>query len=190
MKIGLINPKPLLSPDVAIPQGLLSISAELKRNGYKCEIIDYCNPDVKESYSHLNKFDVIGLSVMTTQLHHAAAIAEKLDKHVKVVWGGIHCLLNPLSILNKFKNQFVISGEGEIPLVKLLDYFDGKETYESLINQKGVCLHNGQPIINKPYFIKQPDSLADIDFYDLPMLEKYIYKNLYYVYIHYFAIKV
>ena len=123
MKICLIIPKGLVDQDIRIPQGLLSIMATVKQHGYSCEIVDCNDLDIKISYEYFNTFDVIGLSVMTTQLRHAIVIADHLGKHVRVVWGGIHCFLDPVSIITKYKTHFVVSGDGEIPFLKLLTYF-------------------------------------------------------------------
>jgi len=181
MKICLVFPRGLADADVSFPHGLLAITAAVKQQGYSCEIFDCNNNDIKISYDYLNTFDVIGLSVMTTQLRHAVEIADQLGKHVRVVWGGVHCLLDPVSIINKFKTHFVISGDGEIPFVKLLHYFAGKEPLDSVKAQNGISFYQDQAVINPPYFNKDLDALPDINYYDLRDLEKYIYRDSFYI---------
>lgn len=174
MKICLVIPKGIADAAASIPHGLLSIAAVLRNNGYSFEIFDCNDPDNHKSYEYFNKFDVVGFSVMTTQLRHAVEIANQIKKHVRVVWGGVHCLLDPISIINRYKTHFAISGDGEIPLLKLLSYFAGKESWDSVINQEGISLFLDHPIVNPPYFIKHLDELPDVSYYDLPHLEKYI----------------
>lgn len=174
MKVCLINPRTITGTELSIPHGLLHISAELKKNGHECRIIDSCNPDYKFNPSELSNCDVVGLSVMSTQLSHAAEIARSIPKRVKVVWGGVHCLLDPLSIVNEFKDHFVVTGEGERPMLELMEYFQGNKDAEWLKGRKGICLHDGNPVINDPYFIGDINELADVDFHDLPQLEKYL----------------
>lgn len=181
MKICLINPKGIAEFGTFIPQGLLQITAELKKAGYNdCQIIDFNNPDIKISYDYLNNFDVVGLSVMTTQLRHAVEIADSLDKNVRVVWGGVHCILDPLSILKKYRNHFVISGDGELSFVRLMDCFKNNESLDSLHNQPGISFYHNEPIMNNPSFIKNIDNLTDVNYYDLPNLEKYLFQRNYY----------
>lgn len=174
MKICLVIPKGLVAADPSIPHGLLSIVSMAKQHGYSCNIIDCNDPDIDSSYGCLNTFDVVGLSVMTTQLRHATEIADHISERVRVVWGGVHCLLDPLSIINKYKTHFVVSGDGEVPFVKLLDYFSGKESFDTLRTQEGISFFLDQPVINPPYFVTDLDALPDINYYDLPNLEKYI----------------
>lgn len=177
MKICLVNPKSLNEVELSIPHGLLQISAELKKNGYICEILDFNNPDVKLSYSYLKKFDVVGLSVMTTQLRHATEIANSLDKNERVVWGGVHCLLDPLSIVNRYSNHFVVSGDGEQPLLRLLEYFKEEKDFDFIRNQEGISFYYNGPVINSPFFVKDLNTLKNIDYYDLPDFEKYCCKT-------------
>ena len=88
MRTCIVIPKVPDFEGVSIPHGLLSIVAVAKQHGYSCEIINCNDLDVKTSYEYFNTFDVVGLSVMTTQLRHAIEIADNLGKHVRVVWGG------------------------------------------------------------------------------------------------------
>jgi len=181
MKICLINPKRLGDSDLSIPHGLLQLVSELKHRGHDCDLVDYNNTLVNKPYCLFNRYDLVGFSVMTTQLKHAMEIADSLDKNVIVVWGGVHCLLDPLSILKKYQNHFVISGEGEVPLLKLIEHLEGDRDQDFLKNQTGIsyCL-NGDPVINTPFFNQDLEKLNDINYYDLPFLETYIKKSNYY----------
>jgi radical SAM superfamily enzyme YgiQ (UPF0313 family) len=180
MKICLISPKYTDIEGNAIPQGILSICAAVKSAGYDCDLLDcnlnYRNTDCRD----LHKYDVVGLSVFTSQLPHAIEISKKIRGKTKIVWGGIHCLLDPLSILNRFKDDYVISGEGEIPFLKLLEHFSGRSN-APLDSIEGLCyVKDGTPVIAAPYFMKDINTIADINYYDLPHLEKYLKRYNYY----------
>ena len=178
MKVCLVNPTGVENTNASYPHGIIALHAALKDVGHEVEIFDCCLPDQDPSSDYLNSFDVVGISVMTTQLLHGMEIAKNLNKNVRVVWGGIHCLFDPLSLVIRFHDHYVIGGEGEAPMVKLLDYFEGKEDFEAIREHKGISFyHQDQPVINDPHFHKHLDKLPDINYYDLPQLERYVYDN-------------
>lgn len=178
MKICLVNPKFTDTESIYIPQGILSICATVKNAGYHCDIVDYNLNSTNTNYDDLSRYDVIGLSVFTSQVPHALEITEKIRGKTRIVWGGIHCILDPQSILNKFKDDFVISGEGELPFLKLVKAFDNNTSLDGI---EGLCyVKNGEPKIAPPYFMSDINAIADINYYDLPMLEKYVEKYNYY----------
>ncbi|MDD5569331.1 MAG: cobalamin-dependent protein [Candidatus Pacebacteria bacterium] len=180
MRICLVNPKSSESIEFSIPHGLLQLSAELKKNGHECSILN-CNAlKTPLDFGALSRFDIVGLSVMTTQLRQAVEIADKLRNKTHVVWGGIHCLLDPESILHRFPNDIVVSGDGEIPLLKIVDFYSRGQQLENLHNVSGICFFDKKPVINLPSFIKNLDDLTDVNFYDLPDFEQYIPKKVYY----------
>ena len=63
----------------------------------------------------------------------------------------------------------------------MLSYFDGNKSFDTLKTQEGISFYLDQPVINPPYFNKDLDELADINYYDLPNLEKYIYRDPHYL---------
>ena len=179
MRICLVNPKYSRKYNNNIPQGILSICSTIKNAGHSCDIWN-CNLNAgKTDYSKLCQYDIVGLSVFTSQLPHAIEISNQIRGKTKIVWGGIHCLLDPQSILNKFQNDYVISGEGEIPFLKLIDYFNGAGL--PLEEIKGLCyMMNGRIKLSDPYFMKNINEIADINYYNLPYLKRYIERDNYY----------
>lgn len=175
MRVCLINPRFPKSQFLVMNQGLLQLAAEVKRAGHSCEILDFTDRAQAFSPDRLKRFDLVGISAMTAQLWHAVEIAEALSPHVKVAWGGVHCLLDPLSILNRFPDHYVVSGEGEIPFVNLLEHLEGRRTIEWLSRQKGVCFSlEGRPHPAEPYFITDLEALADVNYHDYPNIARYI----------------
>lgn len=182
MRICLVNPLFPESRCLVVQQGLLHLAGQVKSTGRQCDIVDYNDPDQNVPYSVLNEYDVVGLSVMTAQLPHAVEIADSLSSSTRVVWGGVHCLLDPLSILQHYPKHYVVSGDGEIPLVRLLDYLERGESEDWLRAQGGISFRTdgGGPHIAAPYFVRNLDDLADVNYYDYPNLEKLVWQSPYF----------
>jgi len=159
---------------VMIPHGLLHLRAQLEAHGHEVDILDFNCPGESRSIGHLQHFDAVGLSVMSVQLRHATEIADALQDRVRVVWGGVHCMLDPLSIMKRYPHHFVVMGEGEIPIVRLTEYLEGKQSVEWLRTQEGICFTDKEPVMNRPFINRDLNELADIDFFRLPRLERYI----------------
>ena len=179
MRICLVNPKYSRKYNNNIPQGILSICSTIKNAGHRCDIWN-CNLNAgKTDYSKLCEYDLVGFSVFTSQLPHAIEISNHIRGKTKIVWGGIHCLLDPQSILNKFQYDYVIRGEGEIPFLKLINYFNGTDL--PLEEIEGLCyVKNGEVKLSAPHFMRNINEIADINYYDLPYLESYIERDNYY----------
>jgi radical SAM superfamily enzyme YgiQ (UPF0313 family) len=181
MKILLVNPRHIRGSAPSFLHGLLQLCAEVRRAGHECRIADLCLPGAILPAGVWREYDVVGLSVMTTQLRHAADIARSAPAGARVVWGGVHCLLDPESILTAFPDHFVVAGEGEQPLLDLLRFFQDQTDREWLRARPGVNLtHGGAPVINKPWFMKSVEDLADVDYHDLPDLSAAVNSYDYY----------
>jgi|GEM_PF-6013567 len=180
MRVCLINPIGQALAQPSIPHGLLQLAAELKRTGHEVQLLDLNLPGVTADPAFLSRFDLVGLSAMTGQLRQAVALAEELDGKVPVVWGGVHCFLDPLSILGRFPGHFVVSGDGEAPLLALLDHLGGEISREELKTRPGINLCDLEPVLTPPAFSRDLEALADIDYFDLPGLELYLNEYNYY----------
>ncbi|MBF0137043.1 MAG: cobalamin B12-binding domain-containing protein [Magnetococcus sp. DMHC-1] len=168
MKIALVNPN-LNSSMAAIPHGLLSIASTVRHAGFSCDLFDQNVQNV--TVETLKKYAVVGFSAMTAQLKAAVPLADQLATHCKIVWGGIHALLDPSSLLSRYPESQVILGEGEYPLVNLLQSFDkGEEKPDGL---PGVMqLVQGTATPATPFMIDDLDTLPDADYGLLPQIEK------------------
>ncbi|HEX2228410.1 MAG TPA: cobalamin-dependent protein, partial [Candidatus Binatia bacterium] len=83
------------------------------------------------------KPDLVGISSLFTPYYRealevAARVKKRLD--VPVVMGGSHASAAPESLLSSPHVDFVISGEGEKPLVELLRHLRGEAEIESVPN--------------------------------------------------------
>ena len=173
MKVALVSPmmSKFRSGNIRIPHGILSLCAVVKNSKCQCDILDFNMHDY--GVDILKKYDLVGLSVLTGQLPHATYLANTIGKNTKTVWGGIHCLFDPLSILRSYPDTFVISGEGETPLANLIDYLSGNRLDIDSIAGLSYS-RDGEFKIKKPFFLKDINVLPDVNYYDLPYLEKYL----------------
>lgn len=109
--------------------GLMSISSMLTMHGYQVKIIDFFVERItgNEFVQILNSYrpDVIGFSVYTRTVPFLRKIVDILGK-VKykgiLVAGGPHASFCQEEMLNEYKMDFVISGEGEFTFVKLMEH--------------------------------------------------------------------
>jgi len=138
------------TPDIStatLPLALVYLAAYLEENGLEVKCIDTRLYSSKESLQKieicLEDVSLVGLSVMTATTPDAIRISDFVkfhDKHIKVVWGGVHPTLFPEQTVNDNSVDFVVVGEGEVPLLKLANYLKhgtpGIETIPSLYYKK------------------------------------------------------
>lgn len=150
--IMLINPSNTLPKDsirrLAEPLGLLYLGAVLKQNHFDVSILDstcegYYNTTIKGNYityglsdneiiERVKGFgpDLVGISSMFSAhqdnaLHHCELV-KSVDPNIVVVLGGIHPSLAPRECLAHGSVDYVIMGEGEFRLLKLLNMLNEK----------------------------------------------------------------
>lgn len=128
----LINPPfniPKANYDSSISVGLLCLGSYLDHHGSKVVIIDGAR---QENWSELLDREVpdslvVGLSVMTTQVAKALEISKKikdLNPKAKIVWGGVHATLFPEQTIEHELIDYLIVGEGEEALLRLVKFLD------------------------------------------------------------------
>ncbi len=157
-KVLLINPPFNIAKenyDSSISVGLLSIASYLDSKGIEVEIIDGVRQ--KNYLELINKkageFEIIGISVMTTQVAKALAISrlvkEKNPDSV-IVWGGSHPTF--------FPQETVVH-----PLVDIVCYGEGEKTLEELASGRSKEEVKGIAYKDKNNEIKknEPQGLVD-----------------------------
>jgi len=166
------------------PMSILCLSAYIKKHLPKIEIEIYdfnaLNMDFKGFLSTLSDVDVLMLtndfSLFAEEYESVAKkVKEKFPK-VKIIAGGCHFSATAEYSMRKLKFiDFIVKGEGEIPIVLLLKKFlNNDNDYEEI---KGILYRkNGEIIINKgEYIIPNLDELP-LPGYSLLPLKEY-YKN-------------
>lgn len=128
-KVLLIEP----GTDVLYPPIGLMLLASSIRDKYNVKIKDYSAREVKESEVEelilREKPFVVGLRVLTGPCIPRAILISKIAKKhgIHVIWGGPHPTILPEQTLENDYIDAVCMGEGEITILDLLSYFEGKK---------------------------------------------------------------
>jgi len=177
MKFVLLNPTP---PGIS-SFGIRSISAFLRSRGHQVTMVFFpgslgllreggdfsyqYTPEVIAQVADLCKqADLIGISFFTNYLDRALQLTHQLRTAtgLPIIWGGIHASTKPREALQYA--DMVCIGEGEFPLLALLDKMAGGEDYHTV---QGIWFRtgNGQIIENPLHpLINDLDSLPFFDF--------------------------
>jgi anaerobic magnesium-protoporphyrin IX monomethyl ester cyclase len=113
-------------PQKTVPLGLMSIAAQLQREGHTVRIVDafegYSVDDLVAAVSSW-KADVVGITALTAHAYDAMVAAELIKAarpETLVVAGGIHFSAVPLETLTLCPHiDLVVLGEGEATFVEL-----------------------------------------------------------------------
>ena len=112
------------------PLGILRISSYLEKNGYDTEIYDINNlrPTDEELIKNFKRVKptMVGLSGILSHCYpyvkHVSKILRELFPDIWIVLGG-HLTGSSNVVLEKTEVDICIVGDGEIPFLKLLEYF-------------------------------------------------------------------
>ena len=148
------------------PYGLCCLAATIESR-YEVEIIDAYFQDLSEDELEqavkASSPDVVGITVIMDQFadsgHKTAAVVNRIDNNIKILFGGVYATLNPHQAIKDDNIDYVIIGEGESVLSKLLGYIEG----ENPLPEKGVCFRKDGRIID----LGMADAVDDMD--SLPM---------------------
>lgn len=106
--------------------GLLSIATSLHHAGYDTQIVNCALEREARAVilAALHKTFLVGLTMMTSECPDAYSLLSWLRKVTKlpIVVGGWHATLFPTQILHSRLVDYVITGEGEIAIQKLLKW--------------------------------------------------------------------
>ena len=136
MDILLINP-PWLTKDGNIwhgvkstspPLGLLYVAAYAESKGREVRVMDV-NAE-RLSFEDIERFVSehrprwVGFTAVTAQIintHRIAGIIKRVSSDSKIVVGGVHATAMPDDVMRDPNIDYVIRGEGELPLFELVD---------------------------------------------------------------------
>ncbi len=124
MKIVLVRPK-YKSHIITPPLGIGYLSSYLKTHGVEVKIIDALKEklETKDVVKKIlaEKPDAVGITCLTAFYIEVVKLAKLLKKHhLKVIVGGVHPTFLPYQTLKDSGADFVVCGEGEIALLKLV----------------------------------------------------------------------
>ncbi len=115
--------------------GIMSISAVLKKAGHQCDVFIYSiEKDIKNKVKKF-KPDVVGIPITAGELRDSISIFKVLKNEFKVITvaGGIHATICP-EIIAYEGIDIVCRGEGEYPLLELLNNLDNGEDFTNIDN--------------------------------------------------------
>lgn len=183
MRVLLVFPPTRLYPEedrpLVFPLGIGYLAAVLEKKGHKVRVIDCIASDRKyernedgtfhvgltwaEIKAEIEDFtpDVVGVSCLwTADYPNAKKISEIVKQigDIPVIFGGAHTTALPERILSNDTVDYVVIGEGELALPRLLEHIGDKDRLSG-IGGIGYKL-NGTPTINgKREFISDLDQL-------------------------------
>jgi radical SAM superfamily enzyme YgiQ (UPF0313 family) len=141
MKIILISTQKMKTSHP--PLGIAYLAAVLKENGYNnIQFIDNNTiQDDKEIERLIRKSqpDMVGITIMTMQLHEAekiAGIIKKIEKSITIIAGGPHPTIMPEETLENKNIDIAVIGEGEYTFPELVKSLENKKP---IGNINGIC---------------------------------------------------
>ena len=156
----------ITSKESEIPIGLCYIGAVLEKAGHMVRILDgQISPDIDKELSDLltgENWDVLGISATTSASPNASrliALIKKIKPSLPVIFGGVHATVTGSKVLEELPLvDIAVFNEGEITMLELIEYFDGKRNLESI---EGIAFRKGKEIVqtNQRVFIKDLDTL-------------------------------
>lgn len=163
-----------------IPYSLLTIASGCINRGYNVKLIDANAGDDSQFINNLDKelcnTICVGISCMTgNQIREGLDFAEKVREYnpeIPLIWGGPHPTLFPEQTIKNEFVDFLIQGQGEIRLPKLIDAIRYNWEKPYLIEGVGekydgkIYIKKGHKVDNKKDFPPFP--------WDLLNLERYI----------------
>lgn len=113
--------------------------------------------------------DLVGISVFASNYQWALDISRRIKaiKNIPIIFGGIHPITVPGAVLENDCVDYVCRGEGEKPLLELLQAMEKNQSARSILN---LWSKNDGKIIENPI---RP--LCDLD--TLPMPDKCLFEN-------------
>ncbi|MBS5842949.1 MAG: B12-binding domain-containing radical SAM protein [Clostridiales bacterium] len=133
---------------------------------YRKEIINRIKED---------KPDVVAFSVVSDNFGWACSYADEIKRqnpNISIVFGGPHVTAAARNVLSNWFIDFIVVGEGEFPMLELVQALDKGECYESIANLG--YKKNGELIINDPRPLMQ-----DLDKLPFPDTDLFLNANPY-----------
>jgi len=122
------------------------------------------------------KPDLIGISVMSVKILPARkliSLIRKVNRGIVIVCGGHHPTIDPELFLRNDRADFVVRGEGELPLAELAEKLISKGNgYESI---KGLSFLRGEKIFHSP----DRPLITDLSILPLPEKDSVVFKETY-----------
>ena len=181
MKFQFINA--LLGGDFsAMDIGITQLATVLNHSGkHKSSILDltfHTKHWKKHLHRNIKRFkpDMIGMSCNTLYMQYVKRIASEIKEHydIPIVVGGYHASIHPKETIEISDIDFLIVGDAEYSILKLLDAYEKGRGYDKI---KGLWYKKKEVVKgnNQGCFIKNLDELPVPDWNLWRDLKKYFY---------------
>ncbi len=159
-------------------EGLASMSAVLKQEGYEVSLYHKLAPENKENFTRRlqeEDADIIGFTSRTTyypRLKEIAGWAREACPSALIICGGYHATLVPEDIMEIPAVDAVCIGEGEYPMLELCRRLEQGEDISSINNlwvrtPGGIAINPVSPLISDLDTLPVPD----FNLFDYPNLK-------------------
>jgi len=145
--------------------GLMSISAVLKQNGYRADVLIESSPQRIGKYVRQREYALVGFPVMIGEeklmLQRAAAV-KAFSPETKIILGGMYPTLQPEAALRSSMVDYICRGEGEYPILELIRALKGDGDDETILNLWG--RRNNRVFKNELRELNNLDWMPHLDF--------------------------
>lgn len=169
-------------PPSYLPYGILWIAGLLRQEGLSVDVLDR-NVDDRDLTGILEtaRPRVVGVSCLTGPVIDDAirvsCTVRDFAKDAAVVWGGIHPTIFPEHVLRQGYVDYVVSGEGEYPLLELSRALLFRDGSPEKIANLGYKVNN-QLVFNQNRDFIDLNALP-MPAWDLVKIDRYIQKKFY-----------
>ncbi|MFH1229157.1 MAG: radical SAM protein [Candidatus Aenigmatarchaeota archaeon] len=171
----------IVGRDVTLTQpnlGVCYIASYLRSKGFEVQLVDEVSGE--DFFHKIKNTDIVGLSANTLFINRAFKLAEEIKKkfNVPIVLGGPHVSALPEMSLKNPNIDYVILGEGELPLQELMEEKDPKgikalgykENGEIKINKEFNMIRDidtipfpARDLLNMKYYLDKKDAFPGMD---------------------------
>jgi radical SAM superfamily enzyme YgiQ (UPF0313 family) len=169
MKILLVITKYEAKTETTIPGNIALLAAILEGDGHEVAVFDFNVMDDFDGFVSSFKPEAVGFSCSTANIDQGLEVAsriKKLDRSVKIMFGGIHATVLPEQLLKRDFIDIVVRGEGEETIRELF-----QKGLQKLSGIKGISYKSRGRVVHNPLRgpVKDLDTLPLPAFHLLPV---------------------
>jgi len=154
--------------NLEMPLGIAYIASVLEKNGHEVFVKDYeveklNENEMKKEFNNIDPH-IVGISFRSSSYGSAkiiSSILKEINRNIPIVLGGHHATAFPEETLNDIESDFIIRGEAESTIVRLVEGLEGKRRLESI---KGIVYKSNRDVIQNG----TSDDIEELDLLPFP----------------------